>query len=124
MSLTWARMGWDDLRLGAPVLAQRASEELELPLPGEPWENARELDGVGDPGGSGSHCDSARIAAESMYKRLVQNYQRVKATLPKNSALTLTHKILYAHLIHPNESNKNYLLLRPDRVAMQDASAQ
>lgn len=43
--------------------------------------------------------------------------------------LTLTEKILFAHLreLDPNEAPKRgdtYLKLRPDRVAMQDASAQ
>lgn len=42
--------------------------------------------------------------------------------------LTLSEKILYSHLDDPQnqeiERGKSYLLLRPDRVAMQDATAQ
>ncbi|MBI4605604.1 MAG: aconitate hydratase [Planctomycetes bacterium] len=42
--------------------------------------------------------------------------------------LTLAEKILFAHLDDPEgqafERQKSYLLLRPDRVAMQDATAQ
>ncbi len=44
-------------------------------------------------------------------------------------ALTLTEKVLYAHLSHhlPNEAygrGENYVEFSPDRVAMQDATAQ
>lgn len=42
--------------------------------------------------------------------------------------LTLSEKILYGHLAEPKEQDiergKSYLQLRPDRVAMQDATAQ
>ncbi len=42
--------------------------------------------------------------------------------------LTLSEKILYSHLDDPEkqeiERDKSYLRLRPDRVAMQDATAQ
>jgi len=42
--------------------------------------------------------------------------------------MSLTEKILYSHLddpIHQDiERGVSYLMLRPDRVAMQDASAQ
>jgi len=42
--------------------------------------------------------------------------------------LTLTEKILYSHLDDPVgqsiERGVSYLKLRPDRVAMQDATAQ
>lgn len=43
--------------------------------------------------------------------------------------LTLTEKILYAHLFNPNElgsynRGEDYVNFRPDRVAMQDATAQ
>jgi len=45
-----------------------------------------------------------------------------------NRPLTLTEKILYAHLDHPAahalERGKDYVDFRPDRVAMQDATAQ
>lgn len=42
--------------------------------------------------------------------------------------LTLSEKVLYGHLDNPKEQaierGESYLLLRPDRVAMQDATAQ
>ncbi|KAJ2958412.1 hypothetical protein NQZ79_g5973 [Umbelopsis isabellina] len=45
-----------------------------------------------------------------------------------NHPLTLSEKILYSHLDDPHnqeiERGKSYLLLRPDRVACQDATAQ
>lgn len=45
-----------------------------------------------------------------------------------NRALTLSEKIIYGHLTDPQnqdlERGKSFLLLHPDRVAMQDATAQ
>ncbi len=45
-----------------------------------------------------------------------------------NRPLTLTEKILYAHIAEPLDSvpirQKTYVQLNPDRVAMQDATAQ
>src|ERR1043165_8755697 len=45
-----------------------------------------------------------------------------------NKPLTLGEKIVYGHLDDPQhqelERGKSFLLLRPDRVAMQDATAQ
>ncbi|EEC15463.1 aconitase, putative [Ixodes scapularis] len=45
-----------------------------------------------------------------------------------NRPLTLSEKILYSHLDQPEtqeiERGTSYLRLRPDRVAMQDATAQ
>src|SRR5207247_10166630 len=42
--------------------------------------------------------------------------------------LTLSEKILLGHLDEPDtqelEAGRSYLMLRPDRVAMQDATAQ
>ena len=42
--------------------------------------------------------------------------------------LTLSEKVVYSHLDDPKnqemERGESYLLLRPDRVAMQDATAQ
>lgn len=42
--------------------------------------------------------------------------------------LTLSEKVLYSHLDNPKEQDiargQSYLRLRPDRVAMQDATAQ
>ncbi len=45
-----------------------------------------------------------------------------------NRPLTLSEKILYSHIDEPAtqdiERGESYLRLRPDRVAMQDATAQ
>ena len=45
-----------------------------------------------------------------------------------NRPLTLSEKVLYSHIDEPAtqevERGKSYLRLRPDRVAMQDATAQ
>ncbi|KAI1165641.1 aconitase family-domain-containing protein [Nemania serpens] len=70
------------------------------------------------------------------YLKLLRNYEKVKEVLRRGSALTLAEKILYSHLDNAEESlltNTNggrdvrgtaNLKLKPDRVAMQDASAQ
>ncbi|KAJ3561978.1 hypothetical protein NPX13_g8740 [Xylaria arbuscula] len=70
------------------------------------------------------------------YLKLVKNYEKVKEVLGRGSALTLAEKILYSHLDNAEDSlltNTNggrdirgtaNLKLKPDRVAMQDASAQ
>lgn len=45
-----------------------------------------------------------------------------------NRPLTLSEKVLYSHLDEPDKQEiqrgSTYLRLRPDRVAMQDATAQ
>ncbi|CAG9773987.1 unnamed protein product [Ceutorhynchus assimilis] len=60
------------------------------------------------------------------YEKLVKNLEVVKKRL--NRPLTLSEKVLYSHLDQPDtqeiERGKSYLRLRPDRVAMQDATAQ
>jgi len=60
------------------------------------------------------------------YEKLVKNLEVVKGRL--NRPLTLSEKILYSHLDDPAgqdiERGESYLKLRPDRVAMQDATAQ
>ncbi|KAI1431290.1 aconitase family-domain-containing protein [Xylaria sp. CBS 124048] len=70
------------------------------------------------------------------YAKLVQNYEKVKTVLGNGTALTLAEKILYSHLDNAEESlltgtnggrdvrGTANLKLKPDRVAMQDASAQ
>jgi aconitate hydratase len=61
------------------------------------------------------------------YENLVTRVDHAKKTL--NRPLTLTEKILYSHL-HPDsqlknyERGKDYVFFAPDRVAMQDATAQ
>lgn len=57
--------------------------------------------------------------------RRLQFLQVVRKNL--NRPLTLSEKILYGHLDDPSQvpvRGKTYLKLRPDRVAMQDATAQ
>ncbi|VEU23480.1 DEKNAAC104713 [Brettanomyces naardenensis] len=69
------------------------------------------------------------------YARLLENLSRVRRVLGSSQRLTLAEKILYSHLANPedlegaqgdvaNVRGKQYLKLMPDRVAMQDASAQ
>ncbi|KAJ3558071.1 hypothetical protein NM688_g1128 [Phlebia brevispora] len=65
------------------------------------------------------------------YQRLLDNLQTVQDILG-NRPLTLAEKILYSHIYNPKESladgklvrGQTYLQLSPERVAMQDASAQ
>ncbi|KAH8334897.1 hypothetical protein KR074_001715 [Drosophila pseudoananassae] len=60
------------------------------------------------------------------FEKLKKNLGVVKERLKR--PLTLSEKILYAHLDDPAkqeiERGKSYLRLRPDRVALQDATAQ
>lgn len=70
------------------------------------------------------------------YSKLVQKLLDVRRILGSSRPLTLAEKILYSHLDNPEESllsntqngadirGKANLKLKPDRVAMQDASAQ
>jgi aconitate hydratase len=63
---------------------------------------------------------------EDRYKKLAENIAIVKKRLGK--PMTLAEKIVYGHLDDPHNSDlvrgESYLKLRPDRVAMQDATAQ
>jgi len=61
------------------------------------------------------------------YDRLEKNLQTVRQHLQR--PLNLAEKIVYSHLDNPNDAKGlqrgvSYLRLRPDRVAMQDATAQ
>jgi aconitate hydratase len=60
------------------------------------------------------------------YEKLVKNLEVVKSRLGR--PLTLSEKVLYSHLDDPKGQDivrgESYLRLRPDRVAMQDATAQ
>ena len=60
------------------------------------------------------------------YEKLEKNLEVVRKRL--NRPLTLSEKILYSHLDDPKNQDiqrgVSYLRLRPDRVAMQDATAQ
>ncbi|MEG2606993.1 MAG: aconitate hydratase [Mucinivorans sp.] len=54
-----------------------------------------------------------------------EHYNRLNTALNQEKGpLTLTEKILYAHLAQPLAKDNTYALFRPDRVAMQDATAQ
>ncbi|KAH7915332.1 aconitate hydratase [Hygrophoropsis aurantiaca] len=65
------------------------------------------------------------------YAQLIEKLERIRELL-NNRPLTLAEKILYSHLKDPEKSLANggkirgesYLQLMPERVAMQDASAQ
>lgn len=65
------------------------------------------------------------------YARLIEKLERVRELL-NNRPLSLAEKILYSHLNDPEKSlsgggkirGESYLQLSPQRVAMQDASAQ
>ncbi|XP_043535818.1 aconitate hydratase, mitochondrial [Chiloscyllium plagiosum] len=78
-------------------------------------------------------CRRAKIAMSRFepqeyidYKLLQKNLDIIRKRLDK--PLTLSEKIVYSHLDDPVnqeiERGKTYLRLRPDRVAMQDATAQ
>jgi len=60
------------------------------------------------------------------YEKMAENLKIVRDRLQR--PLTLSEKILYSHLDNPKSQDivrgESYLLLRPDRVAMQDATAQ
>ena len=64
--------------------------------------------------------------SEMPYEKLLAKLQTVRSKL--NRPLTLSEKILYSHLDDPSSQDivrgESYLRLRPDRVAMQDATAQ
>ena len=62
----------------------------------------------------------------SSYERSRKNLELIRDRLER--PLTLAEKIVFGHLDNPREQDldagKAYLALRPDRVAMQDATAQ
>lgn len=70
------------------------------------------------------------------YQKTVRKLEEVRRVLGSSRQLTLAEKILYAHLDNPEDSlltgtndgrdirGQASLKLKPDRVAMQDASAQ
>lgn len=63
---------------------------------------------------------------ELPYEKLKSTLDVVKRRLDR--PLTLSEKVLYSHLDDPKNQDvtrgESYLRLRPDRVAMQDATAQ
>ena len=70
--------------------------------------------------------ESTPAFVEESYKKMETRLEKVRARL--NRPLTLAEKIVLGHLHDPEgqemERGKAYLLLHPDRVAMQDATAQ
>ncbi|HUR17337.1 MAG TPA: aconitate hydratase [Acidimicrobiales bacterium] len=72
--------------------------------------------------GSGSHPEEV----ESAHRRLAEGVAVLRRDLAR--PLTLTEKILGGHLVDPSacpkERGSSYCELLPDRVAMQDATAQ
>lgn len=76
----------------------------------------------------GARVRMNNIEEESVlpYEKLERNVNIIRQRLKR--PLTLSEKILYGHLDEPDkqdiERGSSYLRLRPDRVAMQDATAQ
>lgn len=70
--------------------------------------------------------DSTKEFVEGAYKKMEKNLAIVRKRL--NRPLTLTEKVVLGHLSDAQnqelEAGKSFLLLNPDRVAMQDATAQ
>ncbi|MFN7728129.1 MAG: aconitate hydratase [Bdellovibrio sp.] len=73
-----------------------------------------------------SKIETTPELAQGTYKKTAQRLEVIRKRL--NRPLTLAEKILYGHLEDPQnqeiERGKSFLLLQPDRVAMQDATAQ
>ncbi|HEX7879919.1 MAG TPA: aconitate hydratase, partial [Candidatus Eisenbacteria bacterium] len=73
-----------------------------------------------------STVDTTPALVEGVYRRMEERLAIVRGRL--NRPFTLTEKILFGHLDDPAGQELNagssYLMLRPDRVAMQDATAQ
>ncbi len=65
-------------------------------------------------------------AIRKLYKSLASRHAAIRKRLGR--ALTMSEKILYAHLDDSKgqelKRNESFLMLRPDRVALQDATAQ
>ena len=70
--------------------------------------------------------DSSPESVAATYAKMAERVATVRKRLGR--PLTLTEKILYGHLDNPETADlragESYLRLRPDRVAMQDATAQ
>lgn len=73
-----------------------------------------------------SQIETTPELVQKTYKTTAEKIEIIRKRL--NRPLTLAEKILYGHLDDPQnqeiERGKSFLLLRPDRVAMQDATAQ
>lgn len=73
-----------------------------------------------------SNIKSDKRFVETTYSKLQSKLEIVKSKI--NRPLTLTEKNLYSHLSNPENCNfskgVDYVYLNPDRVALQDATAQ
>ena len=73
-----------------------------------------------------SKIETTPELVQQVYKKTNERLKVVRARL--NRPLTLAEKIIYGHLDDPQNQEINrgssFILLRPDRVAMQDATAQ
>jgi aconitate hydratase len=73
-----------------------------------------------------SRIETTPELVSKVYAQTRKNLDVIKKRLGK--PLTLAEKIVYGHLEDPQsqdlERGKSFLMLRPDRVAMQDATAQ
>ena len=73
-----------------------------------------------------STIESTPAFVQNVYKTTRKNLETVRARV--NRPLTLAEKIIYGHLDDPAgeelEAGKSYISIRPDRVALQDATAQ
>ena len=74
-----------------------------------------------------SVCATRVEVVAKHYATLQDKFDRYRKTLGR--ALTLGEKILFSHLDNESElksfeRGKSFIMLRPDRVAMQDATAQ
>ena len=72
------------------------------------------------------NIESTPTFVNEAYRKMRQRLEAVRARLGR--PLNLAEKIVYGHLDKPSEAELNrgssYVELRPDRVAMQDATAQ
>ena len=73
-----------------------------------------------------AQIESTPPFVKAVYHRMAANLKVARQRLDR--PLSLAEKILYGHLEHPDRAEivrgESYLDLRPDRVAMQDATAQ
>lgn len=73
-----------------------------------------------------SKIETTPEMVQEVYKKTGERLKTIRARL--NRPLTLAEKILFGHLDDPQNQElvrgESFLLLRPDRVAMQDATAQ
>lgn len=72
------------------------------------------------------NIETTQTMVSALYQKMGERLQTVRKRL--NRPLTFAEKVLFGHLDNPAgqdlEAGKSILALRPDRVAMQDATAQ